>query len=54
MLRLEIQKRFERIDERKELAGVPPTRGGLPRLLQLPLVLGWPLPVEPLGFNVTT
>ena len=40
MLRLEIQKRFERIDERKELAGVLPTRGGLPRLLQLPRLIG--------------
>ena len=28
--RLEFQKRFERIDERKELAGVPPPRDGLP------------------------
>ena len=43
MLRLELQKRFEQIDERKELAGVPPPRDGLPRRLQSPLSLEWPI-----------
>jgi len=41
--RLEFQKRFERIDERKELAGVPPPRDGFPRLPRSPLSLEWPI-----------